>query len=239
MDLTFADRTASTALIGPSPGGLPVIPCPGARSHQVGRTRTRTAWGCQAVPVDWGARIAVTPPRVGDTRVVAVDGPSGSGKTTLAERIEAGVGSGCQVVHLDDFYPGWDGLAAGVGALVDWILRPLAQGWDAGYRRYDWIRQEYAEWHPLVAAPVLVIEGSGAGSRPCAPFLSLLIWVEAPKPVRYARGISRDGEAFRPHWQRWARQEEELFAAEGTRDRADLIMDGTWAQPGDGYDAAR
>ncbi|MEZ5202197.1 MAG: hypothetical protein R2742_13215 [Micropruina glycogenica] len=48
--------------------------------------------------------------------------------------------------------------------------------------------------------------------------------VEAATDVRMARGLERDGEAFRPHWQRWAAQERELFGADHTRDRADLIV---------------
>jgi hypothetical protein len=42
-----------------------------------------------------------------------------------------------------------------------------------------------------------------------------------------ARGIARDGEAFRPHWQRWARQEEQVFGADQNRERADLVIDTT------------
>jgi hypothetical protein len=37
-------------------------------------------------------------------------------------------------------------------------------------------------------------------------------------------GIARDGEAYRPHWERWAAQERAHFAAEGTRERADLRL---------------
>ena len=36
----------------------------------------------------------------------------------------------------------------------------------------------------------------------------------------------RDGEAYRPHWERWASQEAAHFAADGTRNRADLRVDG-------------
>ena len=43
--------------------------------------------------------------------------------------------------------------------------------------------------------------------------------------MRFARGIARDGEAYRPHWERWARQEDALFAADRTRDRADVVLD--------------
>jgi hypothetical protein len=51
------------------------------------------------------------------------------------------------------------------------------------------------------------------------------VWVEAERPVRFARGIERDGETYRPPWERWARQEAALFAADGTRDRADVVLD--------------
>ena len=40
-----------------------------------------------------------------------IDGPSGAGKTTLA--LQIGEALGIPVVHLDDFYPGWGGLAEG------------------------------------------------------------------------------------------------------------------------------
>src|SRR5690606_29833513 len=49
----------------------------------------------------------------GQTRaVVLIDGRSGSGKTTLATALAARL-PGTQLVRLDDFYPGWDGLEAG------------------------------------------------------------------------------------------------------------------------------
>ena len=38
------------------------------------------------------------------------------------------------------------------------------------------------------------------------------------------RGLARDGELYRPHWERWAAQEEALFAADRTRDRADVVV---------------
>jgi len=30
--------------------------------------------------------------------------------------------------------------------------------------------------------------------------------------VRYERAMARDGDTFRPHWERWAGQEEALLA---------------------------
>jgi len=52
-----------------------------------------------------------------------------------------------------------------------------------------------------------------------------VIWLEADHDERFRRGIDRDGESYRPHWHRWAAQEESLFAVDGTRSRADLIID--------------
>jgi len=53
------------------------------------------------------------------------------------------------------------------------------------------------------------------------------VWVDAPSDVRYARAMARDGEHYRPHWQRWAAQEESLFTADHTRERADLLVSTT------------
>jgi len=65
----------------------------------------------------------------------------------------------------------------------------------------------------------------GAGAKPGRYLESALIWLEAGRDIRLRRGIDRDGESYRPHWQRWAASEEALFALDGTRSRADLIVD--------------
>ncbi len=169
-------------------------------------------------------------PRGGHTRIVAVDGPSGSGKTTLAQRVAdtlSARGEPLQIVHLDDLYPGWGGLAEAVPRLAEWVVEPLAQGRDGAYRRYDWGREEYAEWHPVPGADWLVVEGVGCGSRGPARRCTAVLWVEADRSERLRRGLARDGETFAPHWRRWADQEAALFATEGTRERADLVIDTT------------
>lgn len=159
--------------------------------------------------------------RAGATRVVALDGPSGSGKSTLAEELSPAL-DGAPVVHMDDIYPGWDGLEDAVPRLLEWVVEPLVTGGQARYRRYDWDRGRYAEWHVVPPSPVLVVEGVGSGARAAGPYLAALVWVDAPRDLRLERGIRRDGEAFRPHWERWAAQEDAHFAAEGTRARADV-----------------
>lgn len=171
----------------------------------------------------------------GRTRVIAIDGPSGSGTSSLAARI-ADAGGGIPVLHMDDIYPGWDGLADAPGLLVDGVLTPLHDGRPGTYRRWDWDRGVWAESHRVPESEVLIVEGVGSGALACAPYVAMLIWIEAPRQVRMARGIERDGETYRPHWERWALQEAALFAADRTCERADVHIDG---DPSEAHDPGR
>lgn len=177
-------------------------------------------------------RVRTEPPRCGATRLVCIDGPSGSGKTTLAARLAAALGDP-PVLHMDAVYPGWDGLADSVPLLYEQVVAPLLAGRAAGYRRYDWHRERFAEQHDLGTPPVLVVEGAGCGARVVAERAVLLVWIEAPRDERFRRGIARDGDTYRPHWERWARQEAAHFAAERTADRADVRVDGAPTSPHD------
>lgn len=154
--------------------------------------------------------------------VVLVDGRSGAGKSTLAARLVAAWPGPVTLVSLDDLFPGWDGLPEAVGLLDLWILQPLAVGADGQYRRYDWDAGEYAETVAVPATDWLVVEGVTAGAHP--KHLAALLWVEADRDVRMTRGLERDGEAYRPHWERWAIQEAEHFETDRTRERADAIL---------------
>ncbi len=162
-------------------------------------------------------------PRCGSTTVVAVDGHSGAGKTTLAA--ELGQVLGCDVVHLDSLYPGWDGLAAGVERLAAEVLGPLARGEAAAYRQWDWARAGLGEPVRVPAERFLVVEGAGASAGEAGRYAAVRVWVDADEPTRRHRGIARDGAAYAPHWQRWAAQEAALFAGDGTRGRADVYVD--------------
>ncbi|WP_214105798.1 hypothetical protein [Acrocarpospora catenulata] len=162
------------------------------------------------------------PPQAGRTRILAVEGRSGSGKSTLAAACANKLGA--PVVRMDDLYPGWDGLSAGIDALVEWVLRRLGAGQPARWRRYDWHRGEYAEWHDVRATDTLIVEGVGAGARPAAPYLSGLIWLEAADEIRRSRALARDGDSYIPHWTRWAAQEERYYTRDDVRSRADLTI---------------
>jgi predicted kinase len=167
-------------------------------------------------------------PRLGGTRLVCVDGPAGSGKTTLADAV--GALAGAVVLHTDDLLAGWDGLP-GLPTTLAALLEPLAAGRTGRARRYDWHAGAWGGEVVVDPTPWLVAEGVGAGSRPVSRWATLLVWVEAPYDLRKRRGIERDGEAFAPHWSRWARAEEAHFAEHRTRDRADLVVDGSGRTP--------
>jgi uridine kinase len=168
------------------------------------------------------AHARARPVTLGTGRLICIDGPAGAGKTTLA----ADVGSlaGALVVRMDDLDPGWDGLFD-VEAEVLGLLRPLAAGETGYYRRFDWAADEYRETHHVDPAPVLVLEGVGSGNRSWRDLVTTLVWVEAPREVRLARGMARDGEQLRDRWVTWMRDEELLFEQEQTRSHADLVLD--------------
>ncbi|MEG8037277.1 hypothetical protein QP157_18770 [Sphingomonas sp. LR61] len=73
----------------------------------------------------------------GGRLVVLVDGRSGTGKTTLGDQLAQLLGA--QVVHLDDVYPGWDGLRAAADAVARDVLglpagTAVGTGWPTARR---------------------------------------------------------------------------------------------------------
>jgi uridine kinase len=184
-----------------------------------------------SVASDIARSVLAAPATLGAGRLVCVDGPAGSGKTTLGAALERSFrdAHGLQVnlLHMDDVFAGWSGLAEGRRIVADEVVAPLRQGVAGRYRRYDWEREEYAEEWVLEPADVLVVEGVGSGNAAYADAVTCLVWVEAPSVVRLERGVARDGEHMREHWLEWRDLEDELFACEHTRDRADVVVDGT------------
>jgi cytidylate kinase len=175
------------------------------------------------------ARILAWPS--GRSRLVAVDGPGGAGKTYFAQRLSEALGN-APVVPTDDFTTGEQG--------VEWwsrlqheVVEPLLLGHATRYQRFDWDRRALAEWRDVPAAPAVIIEGVSSARREVAPHLAFAIWVQAPRPVRLARGLERDGEAARPAWERWMAEEDAHFRSDETIARCDLFVDGARSSPHD------
>ena len=133
--------------------------------------------------------------------VVTIDGYSGSGKSTLAAALVRLV-NGWQVLHLDDWYPGWDGLAAGADSARR-IAADLRAGRASSYEAWDWENGATGATIPVPLAPT-IIEGCGAIEAEA----DLAIWIADPgEEERRHRALARDGQTYAPHWQRWARQD--------------------------------
>ncbi len=161
------------------------------------------------------------PATLGDGRLICIDGPAGAGKTTLAAQVA--VLAPATIIHMDDLYEGWDGLPS-IGAQLGSLLEPLSRNQAGSYRRYDWLAGAFAETVTVSPAELLVLEGVGSGAAAHSSLHTVLVWLDAPYEVRMRRGLQRDGDTFAPHWEAWAKAESDLFAAQRTRERADLAF---------------
>ncbi len=137
-----------------------------------------------------------------------IDGYSGAGKTTLALRI--GHALGIRVVHMDDFYPGWSGLAEGARIVANSVLRTA----NPGYQQWDWYQYRPGRWVCLDPEADLIVEGVGAVTAASIRAAQLrgtvdTLRVELDAQTRQQRAFMRDAH-FAPYWQMWAAQEARL-----------------------------
>jgi uridine kinase len=168
------------------------------------------------------------PPTLAGARLLAIDGPAGSGKTTMAQAVATRLkdqGTRVELLSLDDVYDGWAGLNPALSVrLIDQVLRPLSEGGPAKWQAYDWAARAFGDWHEMALPDVLVLEGCGSGARPHAPYTTLLVWLETPPRAALARMVERDGPDVLDQVEAWKRSEQRHFAANGTRERADLVI---------------
>ncbi|MGN6441434.1 MAG: aminodeoxychorismate synthase component I, partial [Arthrobacter sp.] len=138
--------------------------------------------------------------------IIAVDGRSGAGKTTLAVELAARLRAHHKVslFHLEDIYPGWDGLAAGIERYVTTVLTPLSRGEAAAWTSWDWENHYDGDARVTLPAEIVIVEGVGAAAEAARPLIDAVVWAESPDDVRRTRALDRDGATFEPHWDRWA-----------------------------------
>ncbi len=153
---------------------------------------------------------------------VLIDGRSGSGKSTLAAQLHESWADSV-VVRLDDIYPGWDGLAWAAEHVQRSLLEPRAAGRNGRWRQWDWAAAAPSGHHEVEPGQRLIVEGIGALTPAGRALADLGIWVDADDTERKRRALDRDGETYRPHWDRWAAQEDEFIARFRPRACADLI----------------
>ncbi|WP_240204425.1 uridine kinase family protein [Streptomyces actuosus] len=170
------------------------------------------------------------PPSLGPVRLVGVDGHAGSGKSTFAARLARALG-GAPVLRLDDIAC-HDELFAWTERLREQVIEPLAHARTAHYTPYDWHERRFTAPLPLPPAPVILVEGVGAGRRAVRPHLAHLLWMEMPPTQAWARGRERDGAEQREFWAAWVRAERRHFTEDPSRPYADLLV----RQVAQGYD---
>jgi hypothetical protein len=162
------------------------------------------------------------PPSCGPARLIGVDGHAGSGKSTFAGQFATAL-DGAPVLHLDDIAT-HEELFAWVERLLREVIEPLGRGETAHYRPYDWRARAFGPARALAPAPVILVEGVGAGRRAVRPYLAGLLWMELPAEKAWTRGRARDGEEQRVFWNGWVEAERRHFTADPSRPFADLLV---------------
>ena len=160
------------------------------------------------------------------TPIVLIDGRSNSGKSTFAKSLQESLfkhgESLPRVIHMDDLYPGWEGLSLGADYLNRFILEPLTKNKTASWQKWDWLENQRGDWMEFSGGTPLIIEGCGALSERASNVAFLRIWLEAQESVRQARWLEREGDLDK--FDMWAAQELDFYAREKSASLADFVI---------------
>ena len=168
------------------------------------------------------------PPKAGSTKVIGIDGHGGSGKSTLAAHL--GERLGAEIVHTDDF-ASWDNPKDWWPLVIERIFEPLqSRARTLSYPRSQWWPGHEPE--SIVDQPVtgaLILEGVGSLRREFRQFLSVAIFVSAPRAVCIERGTTRDAamgakEEILEQWNRWFDDEVGYMAHDKPEQFADIVV---------------
>lgn len=178
-------------------------------------------------------------PRKQKTFLIGIDGCGGSGKSTLAYQLKKEC-SDVTIVHMDDFYLPSSQLTnihpkeKAIGADFDWermlkdVIEPISRNKEGYYQRYDWEKDDLAEWHTVPVGGIVIIEGVYSLRNELVDKYDYTIWVDCPRDMRLSRGLERDGEDARDTWENNWMISEDLYVKEhNPLGRADLVVDGT------------
>jgi uridine kinase len=160
------------------------------------------------------------------TPIVLIDGRSNSGKSTFAKSLQESLfkqgESLPRIIHMDDLYPGWEGLSLGADYLNRFILEPLTKKETASWQKWNWSENQRGDWMEFSGGTPLIIEGCGAMSDRASSVAFLRIWLEAKESVRQARWLEREGDLGK--FDMWAAQELDFYAREKSASLADLVI---------------
>jgi len=178
-------------------------------------------------------------PKKQSTLLIGVDGCGGAGKSTLANKLKDKC-SNVTVVHMDDFYLPTSQIIKlspekkPIGADFDWkrvlnqVLKPISQNQEGQYQRYDWEKDDLAEWHTVPIGGIVIVEGVYSIREELVNKYDFTIWVNCPREIRLLRGLERDGEVSRDMWENnWMISEDIYVNEHKPYGRADLVVNGT------------
>jgi uridine kinase len=169
--------------------------------------------------------VTTAPPRLGDTRLVAVDGPSGAGKSTFAENLASELDA--QLISTDHFAT-WGDPTTGWWPRLVRALDEVANGELGRYRKTDWSQGfpciEEGDEITIRPQGTIILEGFSS-ARKANTRTSLTIFVDhEDEAARLERAVQRDGEKYRKDFIRWQQYERGWFAVDDTKARADYVV---------------
>jgi uridine kinase len=164
--------------------------------------------------------------RGNQTPILLIDGRAGSGKSTFAESLQQQLfrdgESAPRVIHMDNIFEGWEGLALGSDYLVRFILQPLARRETASWQDWSWVKNQRLSWREFSGGTPLIVEGCGSLSERSKEHADIAIWLEASEETRRERWIQR--ERHLDKFDFWAAQELDFYAREKSQSLADLVI---------------
>ena len=160
------------------------------------------------------------------TPIILIDGRAGSGKSTFAEKLQQQLfrdgESAPRVIHMDNIFEGWDGLALGSDYMVRFILQPLARRETASWQDWSWVKNQRSSWREFSAGTPLIVEGCGSLTERSKEHADISIWLEASEETRRERWIQR--ERHLEKFDFWSAQELDFYAREKSQSLANLVI---------------
>ncbi len=164
--------------------------------------------------------------RGNQTPIILIDGRAGSGKSTFAEKLQQQLfregESAPRVIHMDNIFEGWDGLALGSDYMVRFILQPLARRETASWQDWSWVKNQRSSWREFSGGTPLIVEGCGSLTERSKEHADISIWLEASEETRRERWIQR--ERHLEKFDFWSAQELDFYAREKSQSLADLVI---------------
>jgi len=170
----------------------------------------------------------------GKLPIVLIDGRAASGKSQFAKDLAEAYfqvdRQAARTIHMDDLYPGWNGLAEGSVYLLTNILLPLANSRSANWQVWNWRKNHRGAEEPgngrreFSGGTLLIVEGCGSISRLSYEHSDFQVWIDADDKERKERFSLRDQGKFDEYFGIWSAQEDEYYEKEKSKQLAQLIV---------------